>query len=65
MRNKIRSWLIRLANWIGDGSYYDFGEPVIALVTFRKNLIIGTSNSLYKYDGKKYTKIAKIKETKV
>lgn len=53
MRNKIKQWLISLANAIGDKSYYDFGEPICHLVTYKDMLVVSTKNTVYYFkDGK-------------
>lgn len=52
MRNKIRNLLMKLANRIGDGSYYDFGEPIVATLSFGKILVVATENSVYGWNGK-------------
>lgn len=58
MRNKIRWWLIILANFIGTKEHHDLGEPIVGLVTLGKKLFVATKGSLYLYKDKKYTRIS-------
>ena len=46
-RNKIKRLLIRLANWIGDNSYYDFGDEVVGIMEYKGSLMLATKSSLY------------------
>lgn len=55
MRNKIRWYLIKLANWIGTKEHFDFGEPIVAVVPHLNSLIVGTSSGLFKYKEKTKT----------
>jgi hypothetical protein len=62
MKNKIRQWLINLANKIGDKDYYDFGEPITQVVVFGDTLIVSTKHSIYGNRGGK-SKWLKVKPT--
>ena len=57
MRNRFRLWLISLANKIGDGSCYDFGEPIVQTLVWKDILVACTKNSIYSYNGDKWVKI--------
>jgi hypothetical protein len=60
MRNKIRDILIRLANWIGDRGYYDFGEPIKYTQTWKDGLVVATSTKLFfSDDGRTWKEINK------
>lgn len=62
MRNKIKRLLIRLANWIGDKTYYDFGDEIVGLRQFEDSLYVGTKGSVFRSkDGKKWKKVGKFR----
>lgn len=54
MRNRIRNWLIDLANKIGTKEYYQFGEEIRGMVEHKGELIVFTEKQIYKHDGKKF-----------
>lgn len=59
MRRELRWLLIRFANWVGGSKdYYDFGEPVVAMLEHKKSLVICTNKSIFTTkDLKNYRKI--------
>lgn len=60
LRNRVRDFLIRLANDIGDKTYYDFGEPIVNGFTFKKKLIVFTKSGIYALGkGKTWTKVSR------
>lgn len=54
MRQKIRFWLINLANKIGGQEYYQFGEEITGMLEHKKKLIVCTKTQMYSFDGKKF-----------
>ena len=58
VREKVRHWLIRLANRIGSGEYYDFGSPIISTFALKNVLIAATRSSIYGYKDGKWVKMS-------
>lgn len=48
IRTKLYYWLIRLANWVKPGEYYDFNEQVVAMTVFLNRLYVATKSSMYR-----------------
>ncbi len=69
MRNKLRWWLIKVANWIGNPNpctegYYDFGEPIKQTFSYGKWIVVSTERSIYYYNNKKWHKLGSLELTK-
>lgn len=48
LRRKLYYWLIRIANRIKPGDFYDFGEEIKACMVYRDRLYVGTVASMYR-----------------
>lgn len=64
IRQRIRTWLIDLANRIGGKDHYDFGEPIVGISTYKNFLIAATKHSVWSTTGKKWLRIKRTRQTK-